>query len=47
MINFKEIIAEEISKITKLDKAEIEKYIEIPKDIQNGDYTFPCFRLAK
>ena len=47
MINFKEIIAQEISKITKLDKAEIEKYIEIPKDIQNGDYTFPCFRLAK
>ena len=47
MINFKEIIAEEISKIAKLDKAEIEKYIEIPKDIQNGDYTFPCFRLAK
>ena len=22
-------------------------YIEIPKDINNGDYAFPCFRLAK
>ena len=23
------------------------RYIEIPKDSTNGDYAFPCFRLAK
>ncbi len=28
-------------------KEELASYIEIPKDINNGDYAFPCFRLAK
>ena len=36
MINIKEIIAKEI-----------ENYIEKPKEVKNGDYAFPCFRLAK
>ena len=47
MTNFKEIIAEAIAKVTEIDKQEIESYIEIPKDLNNGDYAFPCFRLAK
>lgn len=47
MINFKQKIAEKISKEVGIKSEEIEKNIEIPKDIQNGDYAYPCFRLAK
>ena len=47
MINFKEAIAKEISKTVNIDEKELETYIEIPKDTKNGDYAFPCFRLAK
>ncbi len=47
MINFKKIIAEQISKATQINEKELETYIETPKDTKNGDYSFPCFRLAK
>lgn len=47
MIDFKKKIAEEISKTVKIEKEEIETYIEKPIDNKNGDYAFPCFRLAK
>ena len=47
MIDFKEIIAEKIADVTKINEDEIKSYIEIPKDSKNGDYAFPCFRLAK
>ena len=47
MINIKEIIAKEIEKVTKLNSNELESYIEKPKEVKNGDYAFPCFRLAK
>ena len=47
MINFKQKIAEKISKEVGIKAEEIEKNIEIPKDIQNGDYAYPCFRIAK
>lgn len=47
MLNFKETISEKIADVTKLNKDEIKSYIEIPKDSKNGDYAFPCFRLAK
>ena len=47
MINFKTEIAKEIAKVTNISKEELETYIEIPKDTKNGDYAFPCFRLAK
>lgn len=47
MKNFKHLIASQISKAIEIDKKEIEKYIETPKDKENGDYSFPCFRLAK
>lgn len=47
MTNFKQEIANKISKVIDLDKKELKSYIEIPKDVKNGDYAFPCFRLAK
>ena len=47
MIDFKDIIAKEISKATNISEKELESYIEKPKDSKNGDYAFPCFRLAK
>ncbi|MBQ2937937.1 MAG: arginine--tRNA ligase [Clostridia bacterium] len=46
-MNFKQIISDKISKVTQIDEKELETYIEIPKDAKNGDYSFPCFRLAK
>ena len=47
MINFKEIIAKAIEKVTQLKYEDLYTYIEEPKDKNNGDYAFPCFRLAK
>ena len=47
MKNFKQIIAKQISKIINIDEQELTSYIEKPKDTKNGDYAFPCFRLAK
>ena len=47
MIQFKKEIAKEIAKTNNLDEKELESYIEKPKDSKNGDYAFPCFRLAK
>ena len=47
MIDFKQILAKSIEKVVNIDEKELESYIEIPKDANNGDYAFPCFRLAK
>lgn len=51
MIKFKQEIAkmlqEQIKEITQLPLEELMGYIEIPKNVANGDYAFPCFRLAK
>ena len=47
MVDFKEKIAEIVAKVTNLNQEELKEYIEIPKDVSNGDYAFPCFRLAK
>ena len=47
MIDFKQIIAKNISDVISIPEEEIVSYIEIPKDTSNGDYAFPCFRLAK
>ena len=47
MKNFKQIITKAINKITNIDEKELYSYIETPKDTKNGDYSFPCFRLAK
>ena len=45
MIDFKSIIAQELAKVTNID--EIEQYIEIPSNKEMGDYSLPCFKLAK
>ena len=47
MINFKNKIASYIAETIDLETNQIESYIEIPKDGANGDYAFPCFKLAK
>lgn len=47
MKNFKQEIANEISEVTGIDVEELITYIEVPKDVSQGDYAFPCFRLAK
>lgn len=47
MIDFKEEIAKQISKVTEIETNEIKGYIEVPKDTKNGDFAFPCFNLAK
>lgn len=47
MLNFKSEIAKKISQIVEIENSELETYIEIPKDSNNGDFSFPCFRLAK
>ena len=47
MIDFKKEIANKISKVVEIKKEQLKEYIEVPKDTKNGDYSFPCFRLAK
>ena len=47
MIDFKKQIAKSIAKVLEIDINEIEKSIENPKGTDNGDYAYPCFRLAK
>lgn len=47
MIDFKEKIAQMISECTKISIEELKTYIEIPPDKDMGDYSFPCFKLAK
>jgi len=47
MIDFKKCIAEAVAKALEMDIKEIELSIENPKGTDNGDYAFPCFRLAK
>ena len=47
MIDFKKQIAKAIANVLEMDINEIEMSIENPKGIENGDYAFPCFRLAR
>ena len=47
MVNFKEEIAKEIANSVNLNWTDLETYIEIPKNLDNGDYSFPVFKLAK
>ena len=47
MLNFKEVIANSISKATEIESHELLSYIEVPPSKEMGDYAFPCFRLAK
>ncbi|MGN1270219.1 MAG: arginine--tRNA ligase [Clostridia bacterium] len=47
MVDFKQKIAEQISKITNIVVEEIVQYIEVPTDEKMGNFSFPCFKLAK
>lgn len=47
MLDFKEEIAKSIANVVKMDIEELMSFIEVPKDSKNGDYAFPCFKLAK
>lgn len=45
MLDFKNIIADELNKVTNIEN--IGKYIEVPSNKEMGDYSLPCFKLAK
>ena len=45
MLDFKNIIAEEVKKVTNIDN--IYEYIEVPANKEMGDYSLPCFKLAR
>lgn len=47
MIDFKAIIAKAIAEVVDVEIDNLIGFIEIPKESVNGDYAFPCFRLAK
>lgn len=47
MLDFKEEIAKSIANVVKMDIEELKSFVEVPKDSTNGDYAFPCFKLAK
>jgi arginyl-tRNA synthetase len=46
-MDFKTIIAENIAKEVNLNINEISDFVEVPKEKSNGDFSFPCFKLAK
>lgn len=47
MIDYKEKIANIIKNIVAININELENFIEIPPNGEMGDYSFPCFKLAK
>jgi arginyl-tRNA synthetase len=46
-MDYKKIIANEISKSFDVDKSDLEVMLEVPSDEAMGDYALPCFKLAK
>ena len=46
-MDYKSEIAVKLSEVTGLDIDQINKLIEIPPQVDMGDYAFPCFALAK
>lgn len=48
MQNYKQKIAESLNQLVpNLLVADIEKLLEIPPQVELGDFAFPCFSLAK
>lgn len=45
MIDFKNVVADKLREITNIEN--IEEYIEVPSNKDMGDYSLPCFKLAK
>ncbi|MBP2031763.1 arginyl-tRNA synthetase [Clostridium algifaecis] len=46
-MNYKKLVAEKIKENVDLELDVIERIIEIPPKPEMGDYSFPCFQLAK
>ena len=46
-MDYKDLIASNLSACTGLDKEQVAGLIEIPPKLELGDYAFPCFVLAK
>ena len=46
-MDFKTIVAENIASIVNIDLNELSDFVEVPKEKSNGDFSFPCFKLAK
>lgn len=46
MLDFKKIIVDSIAKVVEMDSEVLYTFLEVPKDSINGDYAFPCFKLA-
>ena len=46
-MDYKAVIAQNISKVTELPEDQIFKLIETPPQKELGDFAFPCFILAK
>ena len=47
LMDYKELIAGNISGITGLEKDKVFELIEIPTRLDMGDFALPCFTLAK
>lgn len=47
MIEFKKRIISELAKVVNLPQAEVERMLEIPAELNRGDFAFPCFQLSK
>ena len=47
MLDIKNVIANALAKASGLNEKELYSFIEVPKEATNGDYAFPCFKLAK
>lgn len=46
-MDYKDLIAENISNVLSIEKNEVLRLLEIPPRQEMGDYAFPCFQLAK
>ena len=46
-MDYKSEIASKLAEITGIDSEQVYKLIEIPPQVEMGDYAFPCFTLAK
>ena len=46
-MDYKQAIAEKLSKNIELEKSQIEDMLEIPAKAELGDFALPCFKLSK
>lgn len=46
-MDYKKVIAQRIKEVTGIDEEKVKNLIEIPPRVDMGDFSFPCFILAK